>query len=387
MPYKLISADGHVESHPSLWSHRVSAKYRDRAPQQGLDKKGQEAWVIGEHSMPIGINTTAGGLPYDQMVEKNAGNYKKPDGSYRPGLGDGVQRVRELAVDGVDAEVLFPPVFGPNFIKHILDNGDKEAYIAVVQGYNTWLGLDYCAVAPDRLIGTCIIPETGIDDAIAEMERCARIGLPAVCLNNFPNGGEDASPEDDRFWAASLDLNMKMAPHQNFGRGQKSPQDAPIKAFDMGSRSRVIGRPTKTMGQLIATGVFDRFPKLQFYFAEADCGWISFHLESSDDWFLRYYHHRGIRLPKLPSQYWRDHARFCFASYDPSAIQQRYLIGLDLIMWGSDLPHSTGSWPHSREVLDVLFREVPADERKQILVDNVCKYFDLDPDKELTPVP
>jgi predicted TIM-barrel fold metal-dependent hydrolase len=385
MAYKVISADGHVEAHPNLWHQRIPAKYLDRVPRYRKEPNGREVWVVGSHTTTIGVETTTSGLPYDKLTVEHTGYYTK-DGGFRPGLGDGTQRARELAHDGVDCEVLYPPVFGPNFLKHMLTDGDKDAYMAVVQGYNTWLQKDYVAAAPDRLIGTAILPETGVDDAVAEMKRCVEMGLTSMCLNSFPNGGDDPSPDDDKFWAASLDLNAKMTPHQNFGRGQQttSPNKNPF--FDMGSRSRIIGRPTKTIGNLISTGVLDRFPKLKFYFAEADMGWIPFHLASSDDWFLRFYHERNTRLPRLPSQYWRDHMRFCFL-YDPAALQQRYNIGLDLIMWGSDLPHSTGSWPHSREVLDVLFRDIPEEEKHQILVTNVCEYFDLDPEKELTPVP
>jgi predicted TIM-barrel fold metal-dependent hydrolase len=386
--YQIISADGHVESHPELWSSRIASKYRDRAPQYGRTETGQEAWILGSIAKPLSVDTATGGRPYDQMVAKNI-TYKRADGSYGPGLGDGTQRLREQDQDGIDAEVLFPPVFGPNFLKNILtEQGDQEAYVAVIQGYNTWLGEDFCSVAPDRLIGTAILPETGVDDAIAEMQRCAKMGLRAICLNKWPNGTNDSSPDDDRFWAESLELGMKMSPHQNFGKTQTTPVPESV-AFElgsMGSRSRVFGRPTRTCGELIATGVLDRFPSLRFYYGESDAGWIPYHVMSTDDWYLRWYHENGVRLPKLPSDYWRDHFRFSFLN-DPVAVDLRYQIGVDLLMWASDLPHSTGSFPYSREVIASQFHDVPADEQRQILVENACEYFDLDIDRELTPTP
>ena len=381
MAYKVISADGHVESHPEHWHPWIAAKYREQAPTIGPDKNGKETWVMGDFTAPLNMNLS-GGLPYDQMVEKNM-VYRDPDGSFRPGAGDGLQRVRLMAQDGIDAEVLFPPVAVPDLIAKLLESGEKDAYLAILQGYNSWLAQEFCAVAPDRMIGVPIVPVSGVDDAIAEMERCAGMGLRGVCLSTFPNGGGDPDPDDDRFWAASLEMNMKLAPHSTFGHRPTAPQPG---NSDMGSRSRISPRPTRTIGQLISKGVLDRYPELKFYFGEADVGWIPYHVESSDDWFLRKYHDRGLRLRKLPSQYWRDHMRFSFLS-DPAAIEMRYLIGLDLIMWGSDLPHVTGSFPNSREVLDAFFRDVPDDERDQILVGNVCDFFGLDPDAELTPVP
>ena len=34
-----------------------------------------------------------------------------------------------------------------------------------------------------------------------------------------------------------------------------------------------------------------------------------------------------------------------------------------------------------------LFEGVPEPVRRQVLVDNVCDFYDLDPEKELTPTP
>ena len=366
----------------------VAAKYRDRAPKFGIAPDGKEAWIIDDKFfMSVGVETGVGGRPYDEMVAKNA-RHRMLDGTHAPGMGDGRQRLREQDQDGIDAEILYPPVIGLGFIRNLLDKGDGDAYLAVLQGYNTWLGEDFCSVAPDRLIGMTMVPETGIDDAIAEMERCKKMGLHGVCLSKWPNGSDEASPDDDRFWAASLDLGMKMAPHQNFGGAPFVPPrlGAPADLSWIGSRSRITPRPARTIGLMIAKGVFDRFPDLKFYFAEADAGWIPYHLESTDDWYLRWHYEHNVNLPKLPSQYWRDHCRFSFL-WDPAAIRERHAIGLDLLMWGTDLPHSTGSFPHSHEVLDAQFHGVPENERRQILVENVCRYFDLDPEKELTPTP
>ncbi len=88
----------------------------------------------------------------------------------------------------------------------------------------------------------------------------------------------------------------------------------------------------------------------------------------------------------MPSDYVRDHCRFCIIS-DRMAVPLRHYIGSELFMWGSDFPHSVGTWPDSRYVLDEFFEGVPDDERYQILVKNACDFFGLDPEHELTPTP
>ena len=123
----------------------------------------------------------------------------------------------------MDAEVLFAAmVAGPVFWRNIAHD---EVYKAVIRGYNDWLGEEYCSVAPDRLIGMGVIPITNVDDAIAEMKHCKKLGLKGVLLGGLPNGKGYPTPEDDRFWAAALDLDMPITVHvQLYRTGARANQ-------------------------------------------------------------------------------------------------------------------------------------------------------------------
>jgi predicted TIM-barrel fold metal-dependent hydrolase len=65
----------------------------------------------------------------------------------------------------------------------------------------------------------------------------------------------------------------------------------------------------------------------------------------------------------------------------------RDLLPADRLMWGSDFPHSVTSFPQSREWLGTIFADVPAALRRRILVENPCRFFGLDPERDLTPTP
>lgn len=41
---------------------------------------------------------------------------------------------------------------------------------------------------PYRLVPTGLIPTTGVDDAVRELEHCAGLGLKGVKLDCFPSG-------------------------------------------------------------------------------------------------------------------------------------------------------------------------------------------------------
>ena len=191
--YQVISADGHCEVPADVVAARMPAKHRDSAPKLVVKEDGSEWWQMGEWERNS-VGNLVCDRPYDEFVRPLGARYHNFDGTLRPGAGGPVQRLQEQDIDGIDAEVLYPPVYMGTFIRNLMTK-DVEAYKAVIQAYNTYLGEDYCSVAPDRLIGNAMVLETGVDDAIAEMERCKKMGLPAVSLRMWPNGGGDYKPE------------------------------------------------------------------------------------------------------------------------------------------------------------------------------------------------
>src|SRR5258707_2250171 len=130
---------------------------------------------------------------------------------YAAGTGSAEMLGMDQDEDWLDAEVLFPAmVAGPVFWRNI---SHDDPYKAVIRAYNDWLAEEYCAVAPDRLLGMGVIPQTNISDAVAELEHCARQGLRGVLLGNFPSGKDYPTPEYDKFWAAVLATQMYGTAH------------------------------------------------------------------------------------------------------------------------------------------------------------------------------
>jgi predicted TIM-barrel fold metal-dependent hydrolase len=385
--YQVISGDGHLEMTPEMWVHHVPARHRDRAPRLLRMGDGGDAWVIeGKDPLQNGLNLT-GGKPYEEFSPTGV-SYRRGDGPAIPGTGTAAQRLREQDADGVDCEVLYPALAGPDFLRGIKE---REPYLAVLQGYNTFLAEEYCSVAPDRLIGVALVPETGVQDAIDEMRRCKAMGLRAMALRMWPSGRPHPAPEDDRFWAASLETGMRISPHGNFGGGAKFDRAKGFGAERFGAtlNSHMAARcinPSYTLCQMMTEGVFDRFPALRLYFAETFAAWVPWVMQTMDDKYLRHHHWAQVDLKKMPSQYLRDHVIFGIVK-DPLALRFRDIIGVHALVWGSDFPHSAGDWPHSRQVIDEVFAGVPAAERRQVLVENAARFFSLDTERPLTPTP
>ena len=101
--YKLISADSHVSEPPDLWSTRVDKKYRERAPQLMVNPPGKEGAYFhyeGYAPHPIGIGLGAGKSPEELKEFLTKATYADA----RPGGWDPAERVKDNAIDGVEAE-------------------------------------------------------------------------------------------------------------------------------------------------------------------------------------------------------------------------------------------------------------------------------------------
>jgi predicted TIM-barrel fold metal-dependent hydrolase len=395
MKYHCISADSHLEIRPDRYAKRVPEKYRDRAPKVIALEDGTLGVLQEGQPLERLISNISCGLPYEERRPFDP----LPGESYEtsPGTGSPEQRLKEQEKDGVDAEVLFPGNVGPGFWRGIQND---DAYRAVVRAYNDWLAEEYCAYAPERLIGVGVIPITKLDDAVTELEHCRNIGLKAVAIDSFPAGHRYPMPADDRFWAAAVDLGTALTIHVEFGfpRRSRGPQAVAVGAPsfkypktpdpehhvpDVIERFNKYGfRGSKQIVQMIWAGVFERFPKLNIYVAEVQIGWVPNWMDQMDNEYGRqqYWAERVLGLPRLkrmPSEYARENVYWGFNCNPVGVRIARRELDLGKLMWASDFPHLESDWPNSRRVLEENFAGVPEDELWQMTVGNAVKYFRL----------
>jgi uncharacterized protein len=386
--FTLMSSDGHLEVPPERWSERVPEKYRERAPKTVHLPDGGDALLIeGQPLLEANF--------LDLRAGRAAGTWQ-PFGlkvADAAGTGSAEQRVKEQDIDGLDAEVLFPAmVAGPVFWRNIAHD---EPYKAVIRAYNDWLGEEYCAFAPDRLIGMGVMPITNAEDAIAEMAHCKKLGLKGIQLGALPHGKGYPTPEDDRFWAAAIDLDMPVTVHVAFNRTgarasqptMRYPKEDPVtmqrlrRPFLEWICNFGLG-PSVSIAQLVLSGVFERFPKLKIFFAETRLGWVPFWLEHADLWYQRHLgwaeEQLGFKpLKELPSHYVREHVYFS-VQYEKVAVEERHHVGVDKIMFATDFPHIENEWPNTKPIVEQIYSDVPPAERDRIWYGNAVEFFKLD---------
>ncbi|MDA8044371.1 MAG: amidohydrolase family protein [Actinomycetota bacterium] len=381
--YRYISADSHLECSPDLWRPYVAREFRDWVPEVVKLPGGGDGWLYRGAAEPVSIvRSLAGGLRgrarYTHEHPRSASYADRP-----PGAGDGNQRLAELDEDGVDAEILFPPIM--HHYQLASAGIPAEAYVAVSRGYNDWLSSEFCAVDYGRLLGCAMLPVTSIDDAVDEVSRIAGMpGIRTVLLHQWPNGEPRPEPDaDDRFWAVCMDTGLPISVHVQFGGGRSAEQAAPGPFHSVSLNqlmTRATGQGVDTgycVSQLITSGAFDRFPTLRLAFAETGAGWVPFYAEQADTNYDRHRYWWGFELAHPPSYYVKKHFLWGIQD-DYFAVRVRHEIGLGNLMWATDFPHHATDWPCSRDLIETMFAGVPDAERQQIIAGNAVDFYRLD---------
>jgi uncharacterized protein len=362
--YRLISGDSHVNEPPDLWTSRVATRFRDRAPRMESFERG-DAWVVDGALDPINFGRNCNvGLPPEQ----------RPSwirwGDVRRGGYDPAARIEEQDQDGVDAESLYPT---PRVSNQIFWNVvDPELHIACIRAYNDWLS-EFCSHDPERLWGVAMVPNIGVDAAVAELERALALpGMRGAMIGQYPHGGDLIAPEDDGLWEALASLGVPVSIHVGFALGPAGDKSRMQKTQASGV-VRFLDAPIR-VAQLVETGVFDRFPGLHLLLVEVDSSWLPYLREQMNDRYGRTAPAERPRIERLPGDYFADHIFSTFIT-DRYAVKNRHEIGVTQMLWSSDYPHSGADWPHSWTTIADHFAGVSDDDKHAILAGNALRLY------------
>jgi predicted TIM-barrel fold metal-dependent hydrolase len=131
---------------------------------------------------------------------------------------------------------------------------------------------------------------------------------------------------------------------------------------------------------LLWGGAFFKYPDLKIAWSEAGIGWIPFYLDRCDRHYTNQVWLGHDLKGKMPSEIFREHSLACYVT-DPTALKVRHEIGMDIIAWECDYPHSDSIWPDAPEFLINEFNGAGLTdaEMNKITWENTARFFDLDP--------
>ncbi len=365
IPEVYVSADSHVVEPRDLWVTRMDRRYRDRAPRVESRPEGDFTVIDGTTPSPLGLT---GALINDKIKGQIKDRFGKRYEETRPGGWDPVARLADQQLDHIRAEMLYP-----GMSLGLFGAPDPDYQLACFQVYNDWLA-EFCAASPDRLAGAAVLPAKGPIEAIAkEAERGVGKGLKSVMMAAEVPERPYTSREYDYLWTALRDLNVPISVHSGTSSGMQVNER--IKAYGIYGVHVVdnkIGKAMRLIAQIIYGGVVERFPELRFVYVEGGIGWIAGVLHFMDHWWTDHRRWMEPRIDDKPSSFFKRNFWATFED-DRAGVLTRELLNVDHLMWGSDYPHTEGTFPRSREQVAHDFAGIPAADVRKMVSDNAAQ--------------
>jgi hypothetical protein len=135
-------------------------------------------------------------------------------------------------------------------------------------------------------------------------------------------------------------------------------------------------KPRRPMWQLMFGGVFDRHPDLKLVMTEVRADWLPATLRHLDAVFER--HRAELPATRMPTEYWHSNCLTSMSFVHRAEVAMRHEIGLETVAFGRDYPHTESTWPNTREWLRDAFADVPENELRLVLGENVIRTLGLD---------
>jgi predicted TIM-barrel fold metal-dependent hydrolase len=421
----VVSMDCHIDpASPEVFRPYISAKYAREFDEWvgefgARERARREAQVIHQqdfvkHYQSRRVASTDrffGSLGYDAALvasRRDAGNMAL--------TADPDLRLKELEADGVVAEVMYA-----NGIFPFARLGDVESVAGAPQGasrdlqlegiaaHNRWIA-DLCAAHPGRRVGNAILPPAyDVGEVVKTIEWAAEHGLKGAMCPQPTNPELPRLYESyyDPIWAAAAATGTVFTCHLGWGGDSVDQVMRGLRAGNQ-QMSNPLSNPVvrqmvkievyflsrRALWILIFSGAFDRHPGLRVTFVEQQADWVPNTLAWLDDVDHRlsnlgreFDDMAGVRhgggetpLQRRPSEYWTDHCMVSASMISRAEVAMRNEIGIGNIGFGTDYPHPEGTWPLTREWLNLAFsaQGVTESDLRAIMGENAARWYGLD---------
>ena len=381
MKYSLISADTHMDlvyMPPEVFLENAPSHLRDMMPHVEDTDDGPFWMQQGSRVVPSGF----GGLNSGEYQE---GEERHLDRMAEVGFFDSMQegvfhpsnpdlRVKDLDIDGVDAEMMYGILeigAGGRLGPDVEDAGVLEATYEV---YNQWVA-DFVGKNPTRMNALACLTHRDPQTAADQLRKAADLGLRGAEIL-VPQMVKPVYHKDwDILWQTAEECQVPISFHTLGGKFIR-PRPEEEKEYKYVVRGlgealfQIAG--SEFLISVILSGACERFPGFNWVLGECGIGWIPYIVERTDIEYDDRLFQLGLEMK--PSDYWRRQGHSTFQEEYVSTDEVER-IGVDSIMWGSDYPHPDGVFPDSRAVIKKNLGHLPDEVVRQITCDNAAKLY------------
>ncbi len=371
--YRVISSDNHVMEPPDLWTSRADAKYKDRVPQITREENGTDWWYCDGYRV-ISVQTgSQTGVRFESPEDLKLDRDTWEDvrlGGYIP-----EEHIKDMGIDGIDVSIVYPTT---GLILFSVPDSDLLTHTFKI--YNDWVG-EFCSTYPKVLKGIAMVNVDDVESGVKELERCAKLGFVGAMITVHPPVERSYNlPEYEPLWAAAQDLQMPLSLHIGTNRPGPGQEFQDIMNATPWFFSNVDHWIRESIGQMIFTGVFERYPNLRIGSVEMELSWVPHFLDRIDYTYTqRQIEFAPYRFKEdmLPSDYFHRNVFIGFQE-DAVGIQLRDIIGVDNLLWGGDYPHPESTFPKSREIIEHILADCTEEEKAKIAGANSARVYRLD---------
>ena len=394
----LISADDHVVEPPDVWTSRLPTRYQEIGPRvvrqripriekgsidmqvtESDDGEWADVWHYEGLRSPLMLQSAAAGFPRNE-VGVRAVTFDE----IRPGCWQPKERLKDMDIAGVEAQVCFPNVAPVRFCGQVfLKAEDKDLALLCVKAYNDWILDEWCAGSGGRLVPCGIIPLWDAQLAADEVRRTAARGMRGMCFSEAPfylGLPTIHTSYWDPFFAVCEETDTVVMIHigsssrVNVPSGEDTPQGEYTVITTLNATASIV--------DWLFSGVVVRFPKLKVLFAECQIGWLPYYLQRMDEMWEQdraYMKEQYAAVPDLPSSYFRSNLYVTFFS-DQLGLRLLDDLGAENVLCETDYPHNDTTWPTSQDYLRKQTEAVGLDDvtTEKIVRGNALRLFRMD---------
>jgi predicted TIM-barrel fold metal-dependent hydrolase len=254
---------------------------------------------------------------------------------------------RLAVMDGQGMQgAIFLPTLGVGMEQAL--TGDIPALVAAFRAFNRWLEEDWGFAYRERIFAapymTLVDPDNAVSELRWALDHDARfvvmVGGPVVVKGV---GRSPADPVYDPFWSLANQSGITVAYHGGDSSYAKYLADwgenAETEAFRQNPFRFLISAShhQDTFANLLARGLFARFPNLRIASIETGSDWV-FHLFEK---LTKSYGQTPQAYPEDPRETFKRHV-WVSPFYEDELGALRELLGADHVLMGSDYPHAEG---------------------------------------------
>jgi len=365
--YTLFSVDDHIVEPRDVWSKRVPARYRDRAPHV-VEEDGREMWVWdGGSELTMGLNAVAG-KPREEWGVEPARFSDMIPGCYDPD-----ERAKDLLSNGVFASVAFPTL--PGFAGRKFQTFDDEDLAVVcVQAWNDFVIDEWCGSHPDMFVPMTIAPVWDVELAVQETTRALEKGTKALCWMEDPaNLGLPGYHTD--YWEPLFALCQEAELPVCMHIGGALPRVTLEGTVPMVEIAAAFAHAARSSVNMMVSHIPRKYPGVKLVWSEGGIGWITAALERADrQWERHQYWTQVPYADVLPSEVARRNMWFCMIE-EPIGLKYRHDFVVEHILWELDYPHADTPFPNVQPAAKAQFEGVPPDEVELMTHTNAEQLF------------